>query len=131
MLGVNSYSKDYVASVRRNIADLLKKYHASSNEKYGELEPVLFNHMLLALDSYFVHRLRGQEKKDGNPLNEVRMLVATIQSHGGKLAADSTIKYSPEKSVLKYQIGDDIQMTADDFEKLATEFLAEVESKFP
>jgi hypothetical protein len=131
MLGVNSYSKDYVASVRRNIADLLTKYRASSSEKYGELEPVLFNHMLLALDSYFVHRLRGQEKKDGNPLNEVRMLVASIQSHGGKLTSDSTIKYSPEKSVLKYQIGDDIQLTADDFEKLATEFLAEIEAKFP
>ena len=59
----------------------------------GSLEPLFFGNMLLALEC-FVHRARGLESKDGNPLNEVRMLSNSILQSGGVLAADSTISLS-------------------------------------
>jgi hypothetical protein len=34
--------------------------------------------MVLVLEAPIVNRLRGNERKDGNPLNEVRMLAASI-----------------------------------------------------
>jgi hypothetical protein len=89
----------------------------------------------------FVHRSRTLELKDGNPLNEVRMLANammynnSIMSAGaGHLFADGlvvkTIKYDPAKSVLKYRIGDEIKLTEADFILLSAAFFAEIERKF-
>lgn len=51
--------------------------------------------MVLALDQLFVHRARGIEGKDGNPLNEVRVLCTSIMANGGVLVKDSQIKLDP------------------------------------
>ena len=58
----------------------------------------------------FLHRLTGIEGKDGNPLNEVRVLCNSILPNQGKLQVDklpgwpnsagASIKLPPEKSVL-------------------------------
>jgi hypothetical protein len=50
------------------------------------------------LENYFVHRSRTLEKKDGNPLNEVRVLCTSMMSNDGKLAADKQIRLDPAKS---------------------------------
>jgi hypothetical protein len=73
----------------------------------GSFEPLFFGNLVLRLECCcFVHRAGGSEGKDGNPLNEVRMLSNSILQNGGVLTADKTIKYKPETSVLKLKIGE-------------------------
>ena len=50
------------------------------------------------------------EGKDGNPLNEVRMMGNSILQNHGVLSADKTIKYNPAKSILKLQVGAEIKL---------------------
>ena len=93
-------------------------------------ESHFFTNLVLALDSHFVHRGRAIEGKDGNPLNEARMLCNSIMSNGGTMCADKTIKYDPEQSVLKYRIGDRIGLNAADFTRRYQAFLTEIERKY-
>jgi hypothetical protein len=86
--------------------------------------------MVLVLDNYFVHRSRTIEKKDGNPLDEVRVLCNSMMDNSGVMTADKSIKLSPDESVLKYQFGDDIQLNAADFSLMSKAFFAEIESKY-
>jgi hypothetical protein len=78
-----------------------------------------------------VHRTRAIEGKDGNPLNEVRMICTSILHGGGVLTADKTIKYRPEASVLKLGVGDEIALDTSQFRLLLDAFLAEIERRFP
>ena len=91
---------------------------------------ISFNNMVLALDNLFVHRARDLEKKDGNPLNEVRMLCESIMNNDGEMGADKTIKIDPAKSVLKYRVGDKIRLNEADFILLSSGFFAEIEEKY-
>lgn len=59
-----------------------------------------FNNLILVLEQCFVHRMRGNESKDGNPLNEVWMLADSILTNHAVLAADKTVKYKPETAVV-------------------------------
>lgn len=86
MLCVNNYTQKYIDECRSRVAAQVSAYQtlvasarnqAVTNEPLFDaaieaFEPHFFNNMVLALDSYFVHRARAIEKKDGNPLNEVR-----------------------------------------------------------
>ena len=86
--------------------------------------------MVLVLETMFMHRMRAQEGKDGNPLNEVRMITNSILTNDNKLLADNTIKYKAEKSVLKIKLEQEISLTAKDFIKLSDAFFDEIENKF-
>jgi hypothetical protein len=70
----------------------------------------------VALDHHFV-RLRGEQGKDCNPLNDVRV----ITSAAGVFTVDKTIKDDPARWVLKYGIGDKLSLTSNGFAKLAPE----------
>jgi hypothetical protein len=72
------------------------------NAAIEDFEPHFFNNMVLALDNHFIHKASAAENKDGNPLNEVRMLCNSMMNNNGKMCADKTIKYDPAKPVLKY-----------------------------
>jgi hypothetical protein len=72
----------------------------------------------------------GIKGKDGNPLNEVRMLSNSILLNGGVLAAKKTIKYKPQTSVLKLKIGEKIALTQTEFAPLADAFFSEIEANF-
>ena len=93
-------------------------------------EGAFFNNMVLVLDESFVHRLRTIEGKDGNALNEVRVLCNSILLNNGVMSVDSSIKLSPDKSVLKYQVGDEIRLNEADFSLLSSAFFAEIERKY-
>jgi hypothetical protein len=77
-----------------------------------------------------VHRLRSSTGKDGNPLNEVELLADSLMNNGGKLRGNNVIKYKPEESVLKLELGDKINVSASDFDRLSKAFLADIDSKF-
>jgi hypothetical protein len=89
-----------------------------------------FNNMVLVLDRPFVHRVRMVTGKDGNPLNEVEMLCDSLMNNNGILGDSTVIKLVPEESVVKLHVGDPIRLTADQFERLAGAFYAEIEQKF-
>lgn len=143
MLSMNSQPKEYIDECRTKVNQQLASYknlvatkkQAEANKEqlnsaFESFEPEFFHHMVLALDHYFCHRSRTLEKKDGNPLNEVRMLCNSIMEHDNKLTAEKSIKYKSEKSILKYEIGDEIKLNAEDFEQLSKAFFDEMESKF-
>ncbi len=140
MLAVSTYPQDYIDESRSRIAAQVAAYEklavsvnkgADAQQRAGrDFEPKFFSAMILALDAAFVHRLRMKEQKDGNPLNEVRMLSNSILNDRGTMAADKTIKYDPKKSVLKYAFGDEVAVNAAGFKKLSAAFLAEIEAKY-
>ena len=140
MLSVTSYSEVYVQLTAAKIETQLAAYAALAAATKGNAKaeaalaafaPDYFNAMLLALDHHFMHRMRGAEGKDGNPLNEVRMLVDAIMENDGVLKANSTIKYKAENSVAGIAVGQEILLDADTFERLARAYLAEIGKRFP
>ncbi len=139
MLGMRNYTKEYIAACRARVDADLSAYRQlvagtktqPANDKAHEaFETTFFNNMVLLLDHFFVHRLRTVEGKDGNPLNEVRMLCDSMMSNKNRLCADKTIKYEPARSVLKYEVGDEIGLNEADFLLISKAFFAEIESKY-
>jgi hypothetical protein len=141
MLGVKSYSQEYIDACRAKVAAQVAAYdalaRAAKKAKAAPLgsamdafEPVFFNNMVLVLDSFFTHRLRGMEGKDGNPLNEVRVIQSSLVENDGRLAADTTIKLKAASSVLGYELGDEIQLEEADFTRLAEAYFTEIEKRY-
>jgi len=131
MLCVNKYDKSYIDTCRQNVERQLDLYRQlpSSLEKEA-FEPAFLHSLVLVLDHSFVHRSRTLEKKDGNPLNEVRMMAVSILEHGGVMSPDNSIKYNPAKAVLQIPLGGEIRLTDADFERLFRAYFAEIEAKF-
>jgi hypothetical protein len=132
MLGVRTYTKKYIAASRSKVEADLSAYKAmaAGGKVSGAFETAFFNNTVIVLDHLFVHRLRGVEGKDGNALNEVRMLSDSIMSNNGKLAIDNSIAYDASQSVLKVKVGDEIKVTEAGFLLLYKAFFAEIENKF-
>lgn len=143
MLCINTYTQDYINDCRARVEAQLAAYRhliataraQSTNDQplnvaVNSFEPVFFNNMVLLLDSLFTHRSRTLEKKDGNPLNEVRLICESLLDNGGKLSADKSIKLDATKSVLKYRTGDTINLTEAAFVRLFHAYFAEIESKY-
>ncbi|MGE0487828.1 MAG: hypothetical protein AB7S38_01300 [Vulcanimicrobiota bacterium] len=138
MLCVNTYTQDYIDACRARIQTQLDAYGAVVNAAAGKdavegalhtFEPHFFNNLVLVLEGCFVHRARAKEKKDGNPLNEVRMLSNSLMA-GSFLEEDKSIKYKPDQSVLGYAVGDEIGLHRAEFERLAAAFFREIEAKY-
>jgi hypothetical protein len=144
MLGVRTYAREYVDTCRAKVESDLATYRQLTkatlsqaapdgspiSSAVGVLETSFFNNMVLVLDYLFVHRLRTVEGKDGNALNEVRVLCDSMLQHGNVLTADNAVKLSPAKSVLKYQFGQPITVNEADFQRIFQAFFAEIERKF-
>src|SRR5436190_12030313 len=122
MLGMKTYSQDYIDACRARVEANLRAYRKQVGKApTKEFERRFFNDQVLLLDYMFVHRLSGIEGKDGNPLNEVRVLCNSILLNRGKLqverlpgwpmSAVSSLTLSPEKSVLKLRDGDEVKLS--------------------
>lgn len=137
MLGVRKYEKKFINACRTNINEQLKTYNKllmDIRNPFGvsvkEFEHAFFRNMVILLDAFFVHRLRTIEGKDGNPLNEARVVSSSLLFNNGKLKMDSSIRLKPEKSILKFNPGEDIKITQEGFSLLANAFFRELEKKY-
>ena len=141
MLAVKTYPQDYIDDCRAKMDAQLDAYKAlvaavgkakapAGQAAVETFEPLFFNNLVLVLDAYFMHRTHAIEGKDGNPLNEVRMLCTSILQNNGVLAIDKTIKYRPEASVAKLDIGDEIRLDHAQFQALYEGFFAELARRF-
>lgn len=139
MLGVKTYPKEYIESCRgrvdadiaayRSMATLAQK-QLGSKEALRDFEARFFNNTVLPLDAFFVHRRRTVEGKDGNPVNEVRVLCNSMLENGNLMTPEKSIKLVPAKSVLKLEFGETIRPSESDFLAPADAYFAEIEVKF-
>jgi hypothetical protein len=129
MLGVKSYSPEYVEQVRTRLDADIAAFDALGNGA-AAFAPTFFNNLVIVLDHHFCHRLRTLEGKDGNPLNEVRAISDSLMENGGVFQVNGAIKMKPEKSVLGYEPGDEIRVDEKGFRRLADGFLTEIATKF-
>jgi hypothetical protein len=135
MLGRSGYPAAQVAACRAEFAALALTWRAVAGRSdagaRAEAEAQMFGQMVVALDGWFVHRLRGVEGKDGNALNEVRLLALGMTEHGGYFPSDHVIRWKPEASVTGYRAGDRIVLSEAVFSRLACVFLDGIAAKFP
>ena len=137
MLGMKTYEREYVNACRAKIDADVRVFKRSGAKG---LETTFFNNLVLKMEYMFVHRFSGIEGKDGNPLNEVRVLCNSILLNKGKLQVDklsgwpnsavSGIKLMPEGSVLKLKVSDEVKLTEAGFVRLSKAFFAEIEKKY-
>ena len=137
MLGRKSYTRDEVDRARAAIDERVAAYDAlrravASGGGAAEaeaLESAYFTALVLALDRFFVHRVRTVTGKDTNPLSEVELVSDSLIA-GTALETGTVVTYVPEKSVLGLAPGDPIVVTADGFRRLSAAFLATIETRF-
>lgn len=129
MLGRNSYTTEELESCRAHVDALLVAWEANAIED-TTLENLVFTQAVVALDAWFAHRLRTMEGEDGNPMNEVRVLADSVVANDGIVRVEGSIQWSPERSVLGLDVGDEVEVTADGFEHLAAAYLAAVEATY-
>jgi hypothetical protein len=141
MLGRKDYTREELENAQTAVKQQLGAYRklAKAIDETDDpkaaaaleaLEPVLFNNMTLALDRYFVHRLRVSAGKDGNPVNELELLSESLMNNGAVLRGNNVIKFRPDESVLGLEIGDRISIGAKEFDKFTKAFFAELETRF-
>lgn len=142
MLGRKDYTREEFdhgkAVVDSQLAAYLQLARALDNATIEEkvrcaqqdFEAQFFNNLTLLLDRHYVHRLRGVTGKDGNPLNEVELIVESLMNNDGVFRGNTVVKYVPEESVVRLKPGDQIRLTADDFERLSAAFFQELERKY-
>jgi len=123
VLAVKIYSRAYIDTAEKRYAALLETLS-------DDTPPAVCNHLALALDRYFLHRLRSSEGGDGNALNELRMIADGVAECGGVMTRDATIDYRPEDSVLGIAIGSELALRPADLKKLAKSVFAEVRKRF-
>jgi hypothetical protein len=134
MLGVKTYEPAYIDQCRARIEEQLASFDklakSANSDAADQFSPAFFANLIIVMDAMFVHRLRTMEGKDGNALNEVRMLAESIMTNHSVLAANTTIKYKPDNAVLKITVGGTICVDRAGFTQLADAFFNELQRKY-
>jgi hypothetical protein len=128
MLGRANYPVAYIKAVNTRVDRVLKAFDQAKPAEPFASEALL--DVIVGLEMAFVHRLRGQEGKDGNPLNEVRMITGSVLEFGGVMTLDKTIKWKPEASVTGLKNGDKIALDRKQVGKLVDAFFEELAKKY-
>ena len=144
MLGMREYDGDYIDACRSRVETQTAMFRevAQAARDHGDadlsglegalesLESEYFNNKLLVLEGYFVHRRPGVEGKDGNALNEVRVLARSLMENGGTVMEDPQIALDPERSVLGLRVGEPVRLTLQQYTRLSDAFFRELERRF-
>ena len=134
MLARSSYEQEYIDACRRQVDAQVAAFTTLASsapaDTVAAFEPTYFNALVVYLEACFLHRTRAVEGKDGNPLNEVRVLTVSLTSGGGRMGTDRTMKLTPATSVLGHAPGDEIAVRRDAFVRLADAFFADLEKRF-
>ena len=144
MLGMREYDGDYIDACRSRVETQTAMFRevAQAARDHGDadlsglegalesLESEYVNNMLLVREGYFVHRLPGVEGKDGNALNEVRVLARSLMENGGTVMEDPQIALDPERSVLGLRVGEPVRLTLQQYTRLSDAFFRELERRF-
>jgi len=128
MLGRANYPVAYIKAVNTRVDRVLKAFDQAKPAEPFASEALL--DVIVGLEMAFVHRLRGQEGKDGNPLNEVRMITASVLEFGGVMTLDKSIKWKPEASATGLKNGDKIALDRKQVGKLVDAFFEELAKKY-
>ena len=131
MLGRKDFTKDEISNGRTAVERQLAAFDAVPEAARAALQKAdYFNDLALALDRRYVHRLRSVTGKDGTPLNELEIIVESLLNNSGELRGNNVIKYVPQDSVVGMKSGDRIQLTRDDFARLAAGVFDELDAKY-
>src|SRR5450631_2025591 len=86
MLGRKNYSRTAIDVARAQVEAGLAAYRSLPvAARTAEFEALFFNREVHILDYLFVHRLMVVEGKDGNALNEVRVLCNSLLLNDGEV----------------------------------------------
>lgn len=127
MLDRPSHPSDELESCRDNVDALLAAWAANGVED-TTLESLVFVQALVALDAWFGRRPTGTTGRPGDPVHEVRVIADSVIRNGGTLRVDPDDTWNPAQSVLGLVVGDEVELTADGFERLAAAYLTAVEA---
>ena len=63
-------------------------------------------------------------------MNEVRVIADSIVDNDAVLRVEGPITWVAERTVLRLAVGDDVEVTANGFERLAAAYIAAIESTY-
>ena len=130
MPGRNTYTSDEIESCRDNCDSLLAAW-ATNDVQDSTLESLVFGQAVVVLHTWFAHRDRDLEGPDGSPLHEVRVVADSVVGNDGTLRVEDPAGWVPSRTVLRLAVGDEIELTANHFERLAAAYLSAIEAAYP
>jgi len=125
----NAFTSEEIEACRDNCDALLAAWAANDVED-STLETMVFAQAVIVLDAWFGHRERDLEGDDGNPMNEVRVVADSVVGNAGVLRVEGPIRWVPARTVLRLAVGNEIEITAAGYERLAAAYLAAIENTY-